>query len=494
MDWSERQPIFEQPLRSGIPSNLTLRLRHPGYPDLKNTLFLFNAYDHQDGGIRKSLALTACAIVAGNTWHGYLSCHRTGPPVVEGIDEVLVGKTFYFHNHIPLDSSELPDACPCITQPYPIYTDFASWPFPHGNLPAWWPSIDGLMSPTTTISDISLAIKARDLSCRITGSVEAGETAHVVAVRENTWFEDQNMFEYSDDIRFIHSCGNQILLRCDLHRTYDQFKWVIFPHRLHYVYYALDGSIELASLYHQRELRSIRGVKAEYLLAAFARAIFPKLSEFLRSRIDKYLVGVSVSNHGPGGVLKDGAWCADHFRIPGSSRNPSPTKRASPSKEGGESPRKRTCNENATGESSRKRSQPSSETVTSSPGASNSGGSASKRLKHGYRDPRHAGPCTCLQLPQTPSASSICAESEESDIELLPPRASVFCLSDRCRNRIELNRLDRLRSAALQQQRSVSNPDGTWNQHLEWAKDPAAVQDVSRWLWVHGQELRNDDE
>ncbi|KAL8739658.1 MAG: hypothetical protein Q9184_008576, partial [Pyrenodesmia sp. 2 TL-2023] len=296
---------------SGVPLNRKVRLRHPGYPSSKNTLFLFNAYDHPHGGIRKLFALTACALVAGHTWHGYLSREEAGQPVTEENNDALVGDNFFFHNHTYTESN-IQEPCSCISQPYPIYTEFASWPFPHDNMPSWWPSIDPLTAPVATISDISMAVKARDMSCRITGSTEAGDTAHIVPVRENGWFEDQNMFEYSDDLRSINSAGNQLLLKCDLHRTHEQLKWVIFPHGQNYVYYALDSSVELAALYHQRALRPIHGVKSEYLLAAFARAIFPKLSEFLRSSVDKYLLGVEVGNEdSTKGVKKDGAWCAE---------------------------------------------------------------------------------------------------------------------------------------------------------------------------------------
>ncbi|KAL9026260.1 MAG: hypothetical protein Q9196_005042, partial [Gyalolechia fulgens] len=215
---------------SDIPLNYRVRLRHPGYPRAKNTLFLFNAYDHPNGGVRKLFALTACGLVASNTWHGYLSREEAGPPVADGDDDILIGQDFYFHNHAYPDSNRS-EPCSCISQPYPIYPDFASWPFPHGKMPPWWPSIDPLPFPVALISDMSMAVKARDVSCRITGSAEAGDTAHIIAVSENEWFEDHNMFEYSNDIRSINSAGNQLMLRCDLHRTHEQFKWVIFPNR-----------------------------------------------------------------------------------------------------------------------------------------------------------------------------------------------------------------------------------------------------------------------
>ncbi|KAL8652537.1 MAG: hypothetical protein Q9210_002623 [Variospora velana] len=488
MDWNKAQPVFEQPLRSDVPLNFKVRLRHPGYPRTKNTLFLFNAYDHPHGGIRQSVALTACALVARHAWHGYLSRQEAGIPLTEGIDDVLVGQDFFFHNHAYSDSN-VPGPCSCISQPYPVYTEFASWPFPHDNMPPWWPAIEPLASPVATISDVSMAVKARDLSCRMTGSTEAGQTAHIIAVRENDWFENQNMFEYSNDVRSIHSAGNQLLLRCDLHRTHEQFKWVIFPNGQKYVYYALDGSVELASLYHQRELRPIHGLKPEYLLAAFARAIFPLLSEFLRSRIDKYLLGVDVGNEdSTTGAKMTGTWCAERFRLPGRPRSTSPTKRESPSKEDGGSPRKK-----------RRQAHKPLESLGEGQRFSDSKDILSdtqitwKRRRGYYRDPRHDGPCICPTLPPSPSASSTAKKSFMNVDEILPTRHSRICLSDQCHTRSELDRLDQLRQETLKRERFISDPEGNWENHLEWAKDPLAVQDVHRWLWVQGQEVIDSD-
>ncbi|KAI4089867.1 MAG: hypothetical protein LQ344_005126 [Seirophora lacunosa] len=491
MDWNEAQPVFEQPLRSHLPLDCRVRLRHPGYPRSKNTLFLFNAYDHPHGGIRMSFALTACALVAAHTWHGYLSREEAGPPVSEGLDEVLVGKDFVFHNHA-YSHSNLQEPCSCISQPYPVYTEFASWPFPHENLPPWWPSVSSLASPVATISETSMAVKERDLSCRITGSAEAGDSAHIIPVRENAWFEDQNMFDYSDDMRSINSAGNQLLLRCDMHRAHEQFKWVIFPNGSAYVYYALDSSVELAFLYHQRKLRPIHGTKPEYLLAAFARAIFPKLSEFLRSRVDKYLLGLDIGHEeSTTGVRMDEAWCAERFRLPGRPRSTSPTKRGSPSKEDDGSPRKKGRSaleplESLASLGKRQRS-PECDNVLSDTRIN------PKSYRTSYRDPRRNGPCICPTLPPSPSASSTPNKSLKKDDEILPSRPSTTCLSDQCRTRLDLNRLDQIRHETLERERLLSDPDGTWGEHLEWAKDPLALQDVHRWLWVHGQEVIDSD-
>lgn len=58
------------------------------------------------------MALTACAIVAGNKWTGYLSETAGGPAAAdglrEGVDQVLTGRCYYFHPH-PYTAGKLPN-------------------------------------------------------------------------------------------------------------------------------------------------------------------------------------------------------------------------------------------------------------------------------------------------------------------------------------------------------------------------------------------------
>ena len=100
-DWSALDVCYQLPKRSNFPVNCTVELRHPGLPDngASNILFRFPAYDSNGGGLCHSIALTACAIVTGNKFTGYLSSTATGPPVAEALDAVLTGPFYYFHPH-----------------------------------------------------------------------------------------------------------------------------------------------------------------------------------------------------------------------------------------------------------------------------------------------------------------------------------------------------------------------------------------------------------
>lgn len=162
------------------------------------------------------------------------------------------------------------------------------------------------------------------------------------------------MPRYSKDSGSIDDSGNQLLLRRDLHFTFDRLEWIFFPHGSDWVYYALDGSVELASQFHQRTFQPIKGVRPHYLLAAFARAIFPGLNEFLRSRTDKYLYGIEAGIDDLGGKKMPGAWWFETFLPSGHrGRSASPKKRGSPSKS--HSPNKRQRNVTAVAQSEQRR-------------------------------------------------------------------------------------------------------------------------------------------
>jgi hypothetical protein len=81
---------FEAPARK----TTFVDIRHPGYPDGRNTLLLLPAYD--SNGFHHVTARIACAILANNSWDGYFSLTRDGPVVTLGNDDILVSDTPYY--------------------------------------------------------------------------------------------------------------------------------------------------------------------------------------------------------------------------------------------------------------------------------------------------------------------------------------------------------------------------------------------------------------
>lgn len=74
----------------------TVTFRHPGYRDEHNIIMVLPALDDAQGGIHHETALTACAIVAGNRWNGFLREQRTGSRVTTPRDGILKGKDYFF--------------------------------------------------------------------------------------------------------------------------------------------------------------------------------------------------------------------------------------------------------------------------------------------------------------------------------------------------------------------------------------------------------------
>lgn len=76
-------------------------IRHPAYPDSKPALLHFAAIDGDDGdGVDFEVALVACRIITGNTWHsGYIAEMDTGGKYVKvdrSTTDILRGRTYYY--------------------------------------------------------------------------------------------------------------------------------------------------------------------------------------------------------------------------------------------------------------------------------------------------------------------------------------------------------------------------------------------------------------
>lgn len=73
-------------------------LKHLGYAKPHNLLLGLHAPDKSvGGGIHYGTALITCAIVACNTWDGYLKLERDGPTFKAAEDEVLQFGSYHFH-------------------------------------------------------------------------------------------------------------------------------------------------------------------------------------------------------------------------------------------------------------------------------------------------------------------------------------------------------------------------------------------------------------
>jgi hypothetical protein len=146
-------------------------------------------------------------------------------------------------------------------------------------------------------------LKGRDQSCRVSGIIDFCEQAHLVPAGEREWW-DSNMGE-SNDLE-IRSALNGMLLRADLHQSFDAGTWVPMAREggrlVLYVVRMADVSNQFAALWHNTEMQRLVGVDRRCLFARVAWAVLSLHHEFLALRrlaSDNLLVRIK------GGELKE---------------------------------------------------------------------------------------------------------------------------------------------------------------------------------------------
>ncbi|KAK2931602.1 HNH nuclease [Fusarium oxysporum f. sp. vasinfectum] len=201
-----------------------IRFFHPGYgkapitndaqPPIRDALISFPAFD--DGGIFYDIAHTACGILAGNRWDGYFSFDRQGETVVERpIDGILRERAYFFCLPQPRNSS---------VDPYPIFARFGDWRFPHNDLPPCWERLRPRFH-----GDANGIIRR----CALTDCGLSVDAAHLIPVKETSWYNDNGMMDYGKATSFsteaVNSLTNVISLRTDVHRMFDERNFCFAP-------------------------------------------------------------------------------------------------------------------------------------------------------------------------------------------------------------------------------------------------------------------------
>ncbi|KAH8712037.1 hypothetical protein GQ44DRAFT_625931 [Phaeosphaeriaceae sp. PMI808] len=290
------------PTRPAIP-NRQILFRHPGYDASNNVLLKLFAPDiGQDSaarGLYAQYALYACGIVAGNRWDGWLS-EVKDPDAPSRINPTtILQKTSYYFHLPPLVSG---DDTGDPNLPYPIVPTFREWRFPHDRLPELWKQTASadcdFVNPEQSFatSNLTLALQARDVSCRITGCREGTQVAHICPQKEVEWWYENGMSRYNfGSANTLDDISNALLLRTDLHIAFDKPKFVFVPkpsadpEKPKLVTHLVEASAELEYLYHNRALHSLRS-SVETLFARFAWSIFPLLDTFLTCRARRRLL------------------------------------------------------------------------------------------------------------------------------------------------------------------------------------------------------------
>lgn len=484
-------------------------IRHPGYANEGDTLLTLPAFDRRSGGLHYGTARVACGIIAGNRWDGYFAKDTEGEDTDLGhtSDGILPVGVYYFHfkdrdgllrlHCLAANALLMSCSTGSVEKNYPIVPSFSQWAFPHAKLPPEWESIPSSSSnlpPTSSRSNTTTALAIRYGGlCRMSFHSEACEKAHLCPVSENDWFHSQKMQNYIEDPgktgdMAVYDVNNMIPLRADLHKSFDDRKFVFVPKDRELVVHMLWPSSELSLLYQNSRLHPMDSVPREYLFTRFAWALFPMLEGFLQGNEERLLLSTSECK-------------ALASRKGARSRNSSPTKRARDDTE--DAPRDEEGLILAVGgidTRKRKRDLDSQRddldvyparvyTKTRCiPSASTTSPRQVARAKRPCTDKHHSPPTpptladSPSPMPHTlrsragsPATPTNWTAPQRKPSQDFPPTAS------------EAVRLNTLRQQGLERERKRSDRDGRWKKDLAWARQyltqPSAEEGAMRRLW-----------
>ncbi|TKA79577.1 hypothetical protein B0A49_08189 [Cryomyces minteri] len=283
---------------TGHPKH-AIEFRHPGYPDehTKNVILTLKAFDDTHAALHHATARIACAIVACNRWDGYLARTRDGGPIDLKEDDLLTDPVYFF---------KIPDAP---DDRYPVFPNFDNWEYPHGNFPSNWRSMipkeddrDGEFSTSVSVSNLSGALLNRDNGCVISRYYDYCEKAHLCPVNELAWFKRNEMHTYNEndqllDRNIIDDISNVVALRPDVHKAFDEKKFVLVPKLGKWVVHFTAATRHLGQLYHNTPLDLHKNVSPSQLFTRFAWAIFPSVLKFLEGGVGREVL-VRTSQNG----------------------------------------------------------------------------------------------------------------------------------------------------------------------------------------------------
>ncbi|KLU91773.1 hypothetical protein MAPG_10722 [Magnaporthiopsis poae ATCC 64411] len=272
-------PAFEPP-PTAEEAPIYVAFRHPAYDSNIRPLLVFPAFN---GALDFDVALISCCVLTATAWERGRLAVRSAGDVGEGgrgeggfqmvdrpADGLLRGTEYFFL----IEGRES-------SYRYPVIPSFHHWRFPHGNLPKPWRDLrlPGFVCPANSKD----AAMERDRTCRMSGYSDALHRAHLVPVAEGAWFADNDMERYCskpNEVAPMNGFRNVLMLRQDLHFLFDARRFTFVAKQFHQsvqlVAHVLNppNFNQMAGLYHNRSLQTIRDVSVEFLFARFAWSIF----------------------------------------------------------------------------------------------------------------------------------------------------------------------------------------------------------------------------
>ena len=329
-------------------------------------------------------------------------------------------------------------------------------------------------------------------------------------MKYSAWFHANDLVRYIFNSswagpRAVDDIHNMILLRADLHKAFDDDKFVFVPKqetpseprsKNSYVLHILSHSTELAKLYHNVELQASEKLVPQFLLARLALSIFPMFEGFLLNpRISRKILtqdgGIHEANPGE---------CQSYTSQVGARSRP-----ASPEKAGSaaSSPKRRRLDDLQEEEDhytfsghKNKRARisiPVDEEVTPNPacGRNNTQSNALSTPCSQYQcessEQQEQTTNALLELMNLPAPSQSGTFQDENHDEANTFSDSVnsaYTTAEDPSDLDEERRYFTMRTAALAAERERSDRDGLYKKELEWAQkesmrkecDPASIR------------------
>jgi hypothetical protein len=146
----------------------------------------------------------------------------------------------------------------------------------------------------SSASNLSEAVLQRDNGCKITAYHDYVNTAYICPRNKDTWFESNAIGEYNinqslENYILYDDISNTISLRSDLHKAFDDTKFVIVPKHGAWFVHFMDFTYNLGPYFHNTVVSLDRSVSIQFLLVRFAWTIFPFLRHFVRMGISRKL-------------------------------------------------------------------------------------------------------------------------------------------------------------------------------------------------------------
>ncbi|CZS92835.1 uncharacterized protein RCO7_11518 [Rhynchosporium graminicola] len=313
---TEDVPENDIPIQSALPRpvpetfqrrpNRNIDIHHPHYPRGSNLLLRLFAPDSPHGGLHYGYLLAVCGIITGNRWDGWLvrsgsesgGAGSGGGREEGGGGEGAGGRRTHIPHHelLPAGKYDFYLDHSTFEEPYPVCLSFRQWQFPHSNLPPGdWrscstPPSDLPGGRQLSASNLSTTLTLRDASCRMSGSAEGTQIAHIIPRTESDWHQRNSMYTYHvlSSRSLDEDLSNLLLLRADLHINFDRTKFVFLPKSglggdPQVIVHLVEQSIEYEYLYHNRAVLELKDIAPEFLFARLAWTIFPFLEAFLES-------------------------------------------------------------------------------------------------------------------------------------------------------------------------------------------------------------------